>query len=57
MKARFEHIPPGQTDPDPLPGDFILTHGPPREMRDDVTVLVSHPIEGVNHLAEHVRQS
>jgi hypothetical protein len=24
---RFEHIPPGQTDPDPLPGDFILTHG------------------------------
>jgi len=27
MKARFEHVPPGQTDPDPLPGDFILTHG------------------------------
>src|SRR6267142_2012026 len=27
MKPRFEHIPPGQTDPDPLPGDFILTHG------------------------------
>jgi hypothetical protein len=27
MKARFEHIPPGQADPDPLPGDFILTHG------------------------------
>ena len=26
-KARFEHIPPGQSDPDPLPGDFILTHG------------------------------
>ena len=26
-KARFEHIPPGQADPDPLPGDFILTHG------------------------------
>ena len=27
MRARFEHIPPGQNDPDPLPGDFILTHG------------------------------
>ena len=27
MKTRFEHVPPGQTDPDPLPGDFILTHG------------------------------
>ena len=27
MKARFEHVPPGQDDPDPLPGDFILTHG------------------------------
>ena len=27
MKARFEHVPPGQNDPDPLPGDFILTHG------------------------------
>jgi hypothetical protein len=27
MNARFEHIPPGQDDPDPLPGDFILTHG------------------------------
>ena len=27
MQARFEHVPPGQTDPDPLPGDFILTHG------------------------------
>src|SRR6266403_1087041 len=27
MKARFEHIPPGHDDPDPLPGDFILTHG------------------------------
>src|SRR6266480_6545002 len=27
MKPRFEHVPPGQTDPDPLPGDFILTHG------------------------------
>jgi len=26
-KARFGHIPPGQADPDPLPGDFILTHG------------------------------
>ena len=24
MKARFEHIPPGHDDPDPLPGDFIL---------------------------------
>ena len=27
MNARFEHIPPGQADPDPSPGDFILTHG------------------------------
>src|SRR5205809_6885080 len=27
MKVRFEHIPPGQADPDPLPGDFSLTHG------------------------------
>ena len=27
VKVRFEHIPPGQADPDPLPGDFILTHG------------------------------
>jgi hypothetical protein len=28
MRARFEHIPPaGGADPDPLPGDFILTHG------------------------------
>ena len=27
MKVRFEHVPPGQSDPDPLPGDFILTHG------------------------------
>ncbi|HEV8536262.1 MAG TPA: hypothetical protein VGR87_11185 [Candidatus Limnocylindria bacterium] len=27
LRARFEHVPPGQTDPDPLPGDFILTHG------------------------------
>ncbi|TME26309.1 MAG: hypothetical protein E6I64_09720 [Chloroflexi bacterium] len=23
----FEHVPPGQTMPDPRPGDFILTHG------------------------------
>src|SRR5688572_26769740 len=27
MNARFEHVPPGRSDPDPLPGDFILTHG------------------------------
>lgn len=27
MGARFEHIPPGEDDPDPQPGDFILTHG------------------------------
>ena len=27
MKARFDHIPPGHALPDPLPGDFILTHG------------------------------
>jgi hypothetical protein len=27
MKARFDHVAPGQDDPDPLPGDFILTHG------------------------------
>src|SRR5712691_4490174 len=27
MKSRFEHVAPGETDPDPLPGDFILTHG------------------------------
>ena len=26
-KGRYEHIPPGETDPDPSPGDFILTHG------------------------------
>jgi hypothetical protein len=27
VNVRFEHIPAGQADPDPLPGDFILTHG------------------------------
>jgi len=27
MKVRFEHVPPGASDPDPSPGDFILTHG------------------------------
>src|SRR5205085_771626 len=27
MKSRFDHIAPGEADPDPLPGDFILTHG------------------------------
>jgi len=27
MNTRFDHILPGQDDPDPLPGDFILTHG------------------------------
>jgi hypothetical protein len=27
LKAKFEHVPPGQDEPDPLPGDFILTHG------------------------------
>jgi hypothetical protein len=27
LKARFDTIAPGQDYPDPLPGDFILTHG------------------------------
>ena len=27
IAVTYEHVPPGQTLPDPSPGDFILTHG------------------------------